>query len=92
MPPFSRWANVYIGWGQKELQEGFRPPLLPGLQEEFDDASEELQEGDDPSREEEEAWMAAQAELAAENDHDGDPDDADHDDDDMDETESEEDD
>ncbi|VDD83964.1 unnamed protein product, partial [Mesocestoides corti] len=62
-----RWWNVYIGWGQKQLSgEAYRPiNLHPPVADQFDDSEEACREVDDPSHEEEEAWLAAHAELNA---------------------------
>lgn len=80
--PFRSFENVYIGWGQKNLEVAFEPAIHPPVMEEFE-AGPETTELDDPTPEEETAWKAAQAELIAEIDEsEGESDDDDENEDD----------
>lgn len=60
VPKTKRFANVYVGWGQKFSSDLYAPPLPPKPESEYPNG-EDIAEAVDPTREEEEQFEASQA-------------------------------
>ena len=82
--PYRFFENIYIGWGQKNLEASFEPALPDEPMMEFP-SGPEVTEADDPTPEEEAAVRAAleEKELEAEFEQNIDRDDDDADDDEI---------
>ena len=74
-----KYANIYIGWGQKYQADSFNPELPPSVQEEFP-VGADITEATDPTTEQEQALWAAQKEAQEQQEEEEEPDDEDDDD------------